>query len=761
MAGSTGDSGNKKPDGFTTQLFIVIAAVYTGVGNIIANDLQHRQPLMFALLGGLVVALSGLYVLRQRRSRRIAPAVKPNATLGRELPGQSRILSPTAGGAGPADQAAPAAPAAPARGWVIALMCALLTVAFAVGYWTIGNGFAHSDALGWVTAAGVLACAAIAMVAAWFFRLPRWAAWLLPSSRMAMAMACAVAALGLSAGGTLGSLDLVPACPVPTELRVLSSEEALPGVLNAITVFEQREQSILQQGCYAVDLTAFAAPSDAAAEADLESGWDPGALSASGPRPDIWIPASSSETGPVSATLAISGTPAPQLDIAGSVASSRLVIAVPTALLGGVLFGTASSGTLGAIYGLLADDGVSLEVPGPRESATALLGVTKLYDDIEPGTERKIEASGDFPPDSGTLLCAAAQAAQQAQATGQPPPRTAYLVSDAAVMLNNTGQLTEGACPALAKPPTALTPLNPLTQLYPSDAPSLDFPFVTVNWGGDPATQRERQGYKQAFYHWLTTPDGQSALKVGKLDGPLHDPAQLPAPDQVSRALARFTAAQTPARILVAIDDSLPMESYLPQVEAATAAALGPGSSPRSPSSTDSGALGARDSFGVWAYPGQGDATHAELIPLSRATTGRLASVAPKVSGLPAHDHSAQFDLLTEAARLLYGQQPGGLAATNSVVLLTDGDSRAEDPGSSNFVTVTRTALRPPSLPAQSRIKVFVIAFGPVGCAQTPPGRGREQSLEALATSTGGTCVNASGDLTRQLSLLISQVAGG
>jgi hypothetical protein len=128
------------------------------------------------------------------------------------------------------------------------------------------------------------------------------------------------------------------------------------------------------------------------------------------------------------------------------------------------------------------------------------------------------------------------------------------------------------------------------------------------------------------------------------------------------------------------------------------------------------------------------------------------------VSALIAHGHSAQFDLLTESARLLYGQL-GNSGAINSVVLLTDGDSRALDPGSSNFVTVTQTALRPPSLPAQARIKVFVIAFGPAGCTQTPDGPG--QSLEALATSTGGTCVNASGDLTRQLSLLISQLASG
>ena len=70
-----------------------------------------------------------------------------------------------------------------------------------------------------------------------------------------------------------------------------------------------------------------------------------------------------------------------------------------------------------------------------------------------------------------------------------------------------------------------------------------------------------------------------------------------------------------------------------------------------------------------------------------------------------------------------------------------------------------RIALRDPGVLAQSWIKVFVIAFGPAGCAQAPDKPAH--SLAALATTTGGTCVNASGDLTRQLSLLISQVAGG
>jgi hypothetical protein len=759
MAGSTGDSGERKSDGFTTQLFILSATVATtiasGVGNIIASDFQHRQPLMFALLGAVVVVLSGWYVLRQRRSRQAAlAATATSEPAPRQWP---RILSPT--GDEPVPAGPPAAPASgsPARNWVIAIMCALVAAAFFAGYWTIGNGFAHSNALGWLALAGVLGCVAAAMTVGWLCRRRRWAAWLLPGSRLAMA--CTVAALGLSAGGTLGTLDLEPPCPVPTELRVLSSLESLAGVQNAITQFEKDERSTVHQGCYAVDLTAFTAPSDSAAEADLESGWGASALSSAGPRPDIWIPASAMDVSSVSAAVADSGALVPQLGPALSVASSPVVVAVPNSLITqDSIHESDRYGNLGQIYQLLASKDIRLGVPSPQLSATGRLGIARLYGDLPRGTERTIEASGDFPADSGTLLCAAAQAAQQAQATGQQPPDTGYLVSAAAVNLSNDGLLTEGACPTLAAPPPQLT------ALPPADAVSLDFPFTAVNWGdGDPAIQQERQRHALDFYNWLITPAGQAALASGGLGPRLQRPAALPA---VGSALERFTAAQAPAHILVAIDDSGPMEPYLPQIEAATAGALSTatapgtqGTRPRSSAETDGGSLGGRDSVGVWAFPGS-RATHAELVPFGRATAARLGSVAGSVSRLRAHEHSAQFDLLTEAAALLYGKQAGSSGgAIDSVVLLTDGDSQAQDPRSSNFGNVTRTALRPPGLPAQSRVKVFVIAFGAAGCTQTATSAA--QSLEALATTTGGSCVNASGDLTRQLSLLISQLAGG
>lgn len=54
-------------------------------------------------------------------------------------------------------------------------------------------------------------------------------------------MACAVTCLGLSAGGTLGHLDLAPPCPLPVEIPVLAAQYNLAAVQAAVTTFEQDE----------------------------------------------------------------------------------------------------------------------------------------------------------------------------------------------------------------------------------------------------------------------------------------------------------------------------------------------------------------------------------------------------------------------------------------------------------------------------------------------------------------------------------------
>jgi hypothetical protein len=93
------------------------------------------------------------------------------------------------------------------------------------------------------------------------------------------------------------------------------------------------------------------------------------------------------------------------------------------------------------------------------------------------------------------------------------------------------------------------------------------------------------------------------------------------------------------------------------------------------------------------------------------------------------------------------------------VILLTDGDSYAngQDPDGNTLVSV-HDLLHPLSA-TQPRIKVFVIAFGEPGCAESPPGSPQD-TLSALATANGGNCVNVN-DLGQQLGDLVSQLSAG
>jgi hypothetical protein len=92
-------------------------------------------------------------------------------------------------------------------------------------------------------------------------------------------------------------------------------------------------------------------------------------------------------------------------------------------------------------------------------------------------------------------------------------------------------------------------------------------------------------------------------------------------------------------------------------------------------------------------------------------------------------------------------------------VLLTDGDSQRADSGGNDMATITNllNAQKPGGLP----IKVYVIAFGPSGCAETPSGLSGD-SLNALAKAGGGACANAvSGSLQQQLAQDLSALSTG
>jgi hypothetical protein len=624
----------------------------------------------------------------------------------------------------------------PALRWWLIIFCVALamSVTFAYGFWVIGNGFAHSSVLGiWGLVSVVVVLAAVMLLARrlrgapdWLRSAPDWLAWLRAWRNGVLAIG--VSAIGLSSGATLGYAQLLPdpvpaaPCPAPTELRVLAASEVLGPLQAAITKYEQDERSRFASSCYAVDITAYAAGNDKAANDGIVGGWN----LADGPRPDVWVAASTEE-------LPVKTSPVdnPVLGRPRSIATSPVVVAVPSGLITPALAQYEENQALSDIYEAIKGS-FTLQVPNPRLSETARLGIADLYPALSQAEQAQIGDSVSFPTDSGNLLCQSA-----------PSKPTAYLVSEVTVRQNNDGDLGASACPgqqAAQEHLTAFTPPN-------GNGVVLDFPYTTVSWHGARPSAAKTHA-EQDFYNWLTSPAGQQALTSQGLNSPGPE-ASLPSPDAVDAAVSGFTKVQPSARILIAIDDSTPMRPYLGQIAQATDALLGP--------SGQGGNLSGRDSFGIWAFPGPGSATEKTAVPLGPQSAAQRGRVPPAVAAIAAHGHSAEFDLVYDAAISLSSQAPAGSAS--SLVILTDGDNQPTDAGGKDMAAITNllAAQRPGSLP----IKVYVIAFGPAGCAETPSGLSGD-SLNALAKAGGGTCANAaSGSLQQQLAQDISALSTG
>jgi hypothetical protein len=190
------------------------------------------------------------------------------------------------------------------------------------------------------------------------------------------------------------------------------------------------------------------------------------------------------------------------------------------------------------------------------------------------------------------------------------------------------------------------------------------------------------------------------------------------------------------------------MEPYLPGITATVDAELGQGGTH----------VGRGDSFGIWSLPGPGKQTEKRMVPFGPAESVR-SQVAGRLGVLKGHDHSANYDMLADAAGLLYAQPSASPEPVSSVILLTDGDGYAADPGGHNAISVAGTFDRPPA--GHSPIRLYIIAFGPAGCAETGTGLG-SPSLSALANATGGICLQAGGSDPRQLlAQVLSQISAG
>jgi hypothetical protein len=747
--------GGRQPD--SRRAAIWLAATFAGaVGIAVGNDLTtvfaHSPAIFITVLGVVTIAIGALYFVSDMRGR-LRPGSSPVAGAGENDRGRADAGGSAAGdshaiqaGAIQADAArqAPSAaspgrdlaegddgggePSVAVRWWLIVCCVALaMGAAFAYGFWVIGNSFAHSLALGILALVSVVVGAAVTMLLVRRLRAaPGWLSWLRAWRNGVLAIG--VSAIGLSSGATLGYAQLLPgpvpaaACPAPTELRVLAASEVLGPLQAAITEYEQDERARFAGPCYAVDITAYAAGDDKAAGDGIVGGWD----LADGPRPDVWVPASNEE-------LPVKTSPAddPLLQTLGSVASSPVVVAVPSALAVPALRQYERDHSLSDIYEAVKGN-FTLQVPNPRLSETARLGIADLYPALNPAEQARIGASVSFPTDSGNLLCQSASA--------KP---AAYLVSAVTVYASNHGDLGASACPgqqAARQQLTAFTPAN-------GNGVALDFPYTTVTWQGV-RPSAAKAAAEQDFFGWLIGPAGKRALTAQGLNPPGLEPS-LPSPGDIDAAVNGFTRTQPSARILIAIDDSDPMRPYQGQIAQAADAVLGPNG--------QGGNLSGRDSFGVWAFPGPGGATEKTAVPLGTESAAQRGRVPAAVAAIAGRGHSAEFDLVYDAAVSLSSQSPPGSAS--SLVLLTDGDNQATDPGGNDMAKITNllNAQKPGGLP----IKVYVIAFGPAGCAETPSGLSGD-SLNALAKAGGGTCASAaSGSLQQQLAQDISALSTG
>jgi hypothetical protein len=226
--------------------------------------------------------------------------------------------------------------------------------------------------------------------------------------------------------------------------------------------------------------------------------------------------------------------------------------------------------------------------------------------------------------------------------------------------------------------------------------------------------------------------------------------ASRPAAAAVAAAQASFGDAQAPAHTVIGIDVSGPMQPYLPKITAAVDAELGP----------DATHLGGRDSFGIWKLPGDRDGQIDQRLVAFGPASEASAGVRPGVGVLTGHGHSANYSMLKRAGRLLYARAGTDPPPSNSVILLTDGDGYPRgDPDGSSAVSVIGYFDRPPT--GRSAIKLYIIAFGPEGCAATSANPASE-SLAAFADATGGTCLQANGaDPDRLLAQLLDQISTG
>ncbi|QIK09415.1 solute-binding protein [Streptomyces sp. ID38640] len=560
------------------------------------------------------------------------------------------------------------------------------------------------------------------------------------------------------------------ACPPALELRLLTAPEAEPALRQAAFDYEMSDANTralngegdLPDGCRRAQITVYSAAKDQVdqgfAAADRwqgeahgtgkdgpdDQGIDP--LHRPGPQPDIWIPESTADYYAARRGMPAKGSPA-TLHYSAPVAYTPLVVGIPAhRRLDDVEPAAASWRKL-----LTGTDRTHRDLrllrPSPVLSGTGLLHTIGLYlthDGSGTGSsgapdltlarhaEERLSAPGSQYAGSTELLCSLRPDADAAGAVDRT--KSAPLVSEKSLADYNLGRAS-GSCPALD---SALPLRNRYVAYYPENVPALDHPLIRVDWHGT-TDATPRRAAVASFATWLRAPDGGqrtltaqgyrgvkgtgpgpgSPLLDGRADISLvartvpftADPAQ------VTQVLDGYDKAQRSSQVLVLLDTSTSMADggRLPTALSAAGRVLE--------------MVGARHTYGLWAFPDRAHPTDAdavrELVPLGSADPAPGRAALDRIAGGELVEHGAAMEEALTRAVLRMKKSP---ATNKAIVLILDQDDGA-GPGRAAGVERTLGTL----VEEGPEVPILALVMGKSGCDTF--------ALQRLAGASHGQCV--------------------
>ncbi|MGW6444483.1 substrate-binding domain-containing protein [Lentzea sp. NPDC055074] len=497
---------------------------------------------------------------------------------------------------------------------------------------------------------------------------------------------------------------LVLGCPQPTEVRVLTSQDAAPAIGEVARKFE-RHTAQKNHGCRTARLYVFSAPGDEGAVA-LRSSWSSQDLRRIGPHPDVWLPDSTAEADEVVRRTGGPGS-AVRITPGGSIAFSPVVLAVPPPIARDVAAGPQEK--WGDLLTKVGRTGIEIGRPNPLTKIDGRFATTALYETLDPAVVERRLTEAD-----------------------RPQPDAAMITTEQVLLRHNKTACAQVPC---------------LTALYPSDTYRADYPLNLVDWvAADVSNVAAREPAKE-FRTWLGTQEGMTALNTAGLRpagqaagaefreefgvraGLALDRTEAAPGEQVQTEFQKkYDQAKRNGRVWLTLDASGSMVEPTATGETRFAVAVdGVGKALTQ--------MGPKDTYGLSVF---NNTEVRPLIPLGRrdkeAAAAALSTVAPS-GGTPLHQ--AIVDSLDRVGA-------DDADHVSAVIALTDGEDTASAQTRQDVVDAVRL----------KGIRVFVIAVGGASCAT--------HALTTITDASGGECRDSTTDtLGDDLAELFRRVWGG